>query len=344
MSQSRSQSRHGNFTTSIRRKAKPQPQPTSTQYSHTVGGNRVRGRVAVRPSSAHLTPSNSASPAPSSISNYSQDPGATSIQWDLPTAHPSETHPSSTTGRKRRTRVCLQHYFFPSPFPHLIHPLHQEKLMNSWIPMISSFLDEILRRDGPGTQSTDGPCNSCAQFSPLFRCSDCFSNELLCQSCIIGSHIQAPFHQIQVHLLCFPSPIFFNLSNSPLFLQQWNGYYFKKISLQALGLRIQLGHDGSSCPSPSLSNLMSTILHTNGIHSVYIDQCTCHEGHNVHITSQFLRLGLWPATVVKPRTAVTLQLLDFHHQLTLQSKVNLYDFYWSLSHLTSNTDNSLVLV
>lgn len=62
------------------------------------------------------------------------------------------------------------------------------------------------------------------------------------------------------------------------------------------------------------------------------------------LQAQFLRLGLWPATVLQPRTAVTFQLLNFYHQLTLQSKVNLYDFYWSLTPLNSKTSDSLVPV
>ncbi len=217
--------------------------------------------------------------------------------------------------------------------------------MNAWIPLISSFLDEIICRDGPGAQATDGPCNSCAQFSPLFHCSECFSNELLCQACIISSHALAPFHHIQVSLLP-SSPSAFLLINICLSIlnQEWNGHYFKQTSLQKLGLHIQLGHDGAPCPSPHISTSLSTILHTNGIHSIHIDHCACHQGHNIGITAQFLRLGLWPATVKDPKTATTIQLLDFHHQLTLQSKVNLYDFYWSLSRLTSNADDSVIPV
>ncbi len=126
--------------------------------------------------------------------------------------------------------------------------------------------------------------------------------------------------------------------------QQWNGFYFKQTSLQALGQHIQLGHDGAPCPSPLLSPTTSTVLHVNGIHSVYIDQCACQENWNINITAQFLRLGLWLATVLDPKTAATIQLLDFFHQLTLQSKVNLYDFYWTLSHLISCTDDSVVPV
>lgn len=170
--------------------------------------------------------------------------------------------------------------------------------MNAWIPLISSRKDEIIHRDGPGAQATDGPCNSCAQFSPLFRCSECFSNELLCQACIISSHALAPFHHIQVSLLP-SSPSAFLLINICLSIlnQEWNGHYFKQTSLQKLGLHIQLGHNGAPCPSPNISTSLSTILHTNGIHSVHIDHCTCHQGHNIGITAQFLRLGLWPAKI-----------------------------------------------
>ena len=127
-------------------------------------------------------------------------------------------------------------------------------------------------------------------------------------------------------------------------LQEWNSLYFKQTSLCALGQHIQLGHDGAACPSPNITSSLSTILHTNRIHSIYIDHCACRQAVNVNITSHFLRLGLWPATVLDPKTATTIHLLDFFHQLTLQSKVNLYDFYWSLSHLTSNTNDSLVPV
>lgn len=116
MSHSRSQSRRGNFTTTIRRKEKPQALTTSKHISSTLGERRFKDRLIVRPSSDNLTPSTSTSPAPSSISHYSQDHHASTIQWDLPTAHPSETHPSSTTSQKRRTRVGLLLHLSPFLF------------------------------------------------------------------------------------------------------------------------------------------------------------------------------------------------------------------------------------
>jgi hypothetical protein len=72
--------------------------------------------------------------------------------------------------------------------------------MNLWIPLIPSFLDELVRRDGPGSQLLDAPCVSCAQSPALFRCLECFSSPLLCQACMLDAHLQAPFHRVQVSI------------------------------------------------------------------------------------------------------------------------------------------------
>lgn len=50
-----------------------------------------------------------------------------------------------------------------------------------------------------------------------------------------------------------------------------------------------------------------------------------------------LRARWWPATVDRPKTAFTFAVLDRFVHLTVQSKINLYDFYMSLVHETDNT-------
>ena len=189
MSLQRSESRRRNVTTTIRRRrTSPNPPVVISEIrTSTVGRRSTKSTISVRPSSAHLTPSTSASasPAPSAISAYSQDIDPQTIQWDLPAAHPPDLLPSSST-RKRK-------------------PTANVKPMKSWIPLIQSFLDEIVRRDGPGSHSLDGPCHSCHNTVPLFRCNECFSNALLCQSCILNAHQQTPFHRIQVSLLHYTS-------------------------------------------------------------------------------------------------------------------------------------------
>lgn len=88
---------------------------------------------------------------------------------------------------------------FLSTLPPVLICCFQFKPMNSWIPLIPSFLDEIVRRDGPGSHSTDGPCFSCNKPFSSFRCTECFpTHPLLCQSCLLDTHRHAPLHHVQV--------------------------------------------------------------------------------------------------------------------------------------------------
>ncbi len=70
--------------------------------------------------------------------------------------------------------------------------------MNSWIPMIPSLLDEIIYYDSSGSHSTEDPCYSCGQFSPLFCCNGCFTNYLDFKADILKAHVHAHLHHIQV--------------------------------------------------------------------------------------------------------------------------------------------------
>ena len=49
---------------------------------------------------------------------------------------------------------------------------------------------------------------------------------------------------------------------------------------------------------------------------------------------QILRTGWFPATFNHPQKVFTFNCLNFYHELTLQGKVNAYDFCQTLQHLT----------
>ncbi|TDL13919.1 hypothetical protein BD410DRAFT_846516 [Rickenella mellea] len=115
---------------------------------------------------------------------------------------------------------------------------------------------------------------------------------------------------------------------------RWNDFFFEKTTLTNLGFRIQLGHDGKTCHVPAPASEDITVIHTNGIHSLAADFCGCSQ--SLPRVVQILRLAWWPATVDRPQTAVTFATLDLFHNLTLQSKMNVFDFYWSIAHLTDN--------
>ena len=125
--------------------------------------------------------------------------------------------------------------------------------------------------------------------------------------------------------------------NSPQ-SQKWNGLYFEKVTLKSMGLRMQLGHRrGEVCVSPAqCPNDDFTVIHSNGLHEVGLDFCGCGKENQLH-TVQLLRLRLFPATIVNPKTAITMEALDLFSILSYESKVSGFQFYYSLSRLTDNT-------
>jgi hypothetical protein len=124
---------------------------------------------------------------------------------------------------------------------------------------------------------------------------------------------------------------------SDSFLKKWNGLFFEKSNLQDSGLRIQLGHGGAKCIAPTPGPSKFIVVDVTGIHKVAIDYCDCRTNGIIPHHIQLLRAGWFPATFICPQTAFTFHCLDFYHELTLQSKVNAYDFCRSLLRLTVKT-------
>ena len=80
------------------------------------------------------------------------------------------------------------------------------------------------------------------------------------------------------------------------------------------------------------------VIDVSGIHNVAIDYCNCRTNGIIPHHIQLLRAGWFPATFIRPQTAFTFHCLDFYHELTLQSKVNAYDFCRSLLRLTDSLE------
>lgn len=119
-------------------------------------------------------------------------------------------------------------------------------------------------------------------------------------------------------------------------MQQWNGEFFAKTSLREAGLRIHLGHGGLPCHHTKSRVQDFVVYDTTGYHTVDVTFCGCYdteEGYVPHWT-HLLRVGWYPATHARPRSAFTFRLMDFFHELTLQSKVNLHDFHRTLERIT----------
>lgn len=110
------------------------------------------------------------------------------------------------------------------------------------------------------------------------------------------------------------------------------------VTLQSLGLRVQLGHGGSSCPLPSPGPANFCVFDTSGVHYVSVDFCDCRTNGVVHQRTQLLRARWFPATFNRPKTVFSFDCLDLFHELTLQGKTPLYDFYHTILHMTDNLE------
>ncbi|KIJ90114.1 hypothetical protein K443DRAFT_126586, partial [Laccaria amethystina LaAM-08-1] len=120
---------------------------------------------------------------------------------------------------------------------------------------------------------------------------------------------------------------------------RWNGKCFDKESLQNLGYRYQLGHSGAPCPSPHPGPKNFIVFDITGPHFVTIDYCHCCD-EPLSTWNQLLREKWFPATLTRPQTTFTFDCLETFHELTLQGKTNLYDYYHTLLRRSDNANLS----
>lgn len=105
-----------------------------------------------------------------------------------------------------------------------------------------------------------------------------------------------------------------------------------------MGLRIQLGHTGAACSCPLPGPIDFCVIDITGIHFVAIDFCDCRHEGIVHKRTQLLRAGWFPATFNRPQTVFTFDILSTYHELTLQGKITVYDFYYAIGRISDNAE------
>ena len=108
-------------------------------------------------------------------------------------------------------------------------------------------------------------------------------------------------------------------------------------------MRVQLGHSGARCPCPESGSHHFTVLDLSGVHHINIDYCGCPD-ISLSKVVQILRHGWFPAMFDRPQMAFTFECLSFFHELTLQGKVNMYDFYHTIMRVSDNAGLSKTVV
>lgn len=128
------------------------------------------------------------------------------------------------------------------------------------------------------------------------------------------------------------------------YIQVWKDGHFQRTSLTALGLVVQLNHGTTRCSVPLRIHDPFVVIDMNGSHHLELQYCGCSKGSGIEKYQQLLRSAWYPASLDRPRTAFTFDLLDTYHKLTLQGKLNLYDFYRGILQKTDNCGRKKKLV
>jgi len=211
--------------------------------------------------------------------------------------------------------------------------------MHSWLDVRSIVLDEMVSLDGPGDLQLD-LCCSCLnrQPTPLHRCLECSYSSLYCSECIVKIHKVLPLHRLEVRSLLSRDIVMLTLP------QSWQNRFFNRTSLHSLGFTCHLGHHGNPCPIQS-SPYDLTVVDINGWHRVRVTFCTCDKTTPWHDRyRQLLRMRWYPASFNRPRSAFSFDLLKTYHKLTLQGKLNLYNFYLTIMQKSDNQGRSKTMV
>ena len=98
---------------------------------------------------------------------------------------------------------------------------------------------------------------------------------------------------------------------------------------------VSLGHSGDCCPSPAAPQQI-LVVDLSGHHTVCVSFCRCSKNVFLENFRQLLRVCWYPASVHRPQTVFTFDLLDTYHKVSLQGKLNLYDFYNAIMQKTDN--------
>lgn len=211
--------------------------------------------------------------------------------------------------------------------------------MLGWINCRVQVLDELLRHDGLQDPASPPLCSNCLNNAGMHKCLDCSVMSSYCADCIISCHDELPLHRIEVcqSVLRFFLPM--------TFAQVWSDGFFQRTSLLELGHSFHISHRHTPCPSPDSSFQKILVIDLNGAHYVNIQFCACKDRPEwIEHYRQLLRMGWYPASFDRPRTAFTFDLLDTYHKLALQGKLSVYDFYAAVMQKSDNRGRRKVIV
>lgn len=221
--------------------------------------------------------------------------------------------------------------------------------IREWLPRSHGELKTLLNLE---SYPDEAACNYCKINPSIYRCIDCNGRPTSCLDCCRHTHDRNPFHRIE----------------------EWTGQYFTPSWLWRVGLSIDLGHRGLSCPwyqqnldtemvsiealdselmdeedaedynwvdpgKPTSTNIVGStimiIVHTNGIHYLPVRTCRCPNAQPEDI--QMMEMSFYPSTYKNTKTMFTFQLLDDYLLDNLECQTSSHHYFQKLRRMTNPT-------
>lgn len=240
--------------------------------------------------------------------------------------------------------------------------------MRDWLPHRARYLQILLELEARPEGSS---CWKCSKPNSLWRCADCHGKPLFCNKCIKEAHDPNPFHRIEkwtgTHFqpaslrdvgvtLCLghggQSCPQYLTTVPPLFTDDTTQASDEEEALdeeiedQEVFSVESGGLDPKTFEIPRgtdpYGNTWITVVHTTGVHHLAVQYCQCPGRSDRHL--QLLESGLYPASVRKPKTVFTFQLLDDYYLENLECKTPARNYYAKIRRLTSNLFPHLIPV
>ncbi|KAH9914838.1 uncharacterized protein B0H18DRAFT_824213, partial [Fomitopsis serialis] len=200
--------------------------------------------------------------------------------------------------------------------------------MRQWLPRRDAFLQLLVDLEGPRERRQCSGCN--AEWSP-WRCIDCFARPSFCTACCLSEHNRNYLHRIEkwipvdgTNLSSGPAPEEPEDSRSDA--GEWEDVESEMLaSARCRVFELISGDD--LCQK-------LTVVDVTGVHTIRVMFCQCNEPPEKSI--QLLSLGLYPASMLAPRTAFTFHVLDDFLLANKISGIAAQSYFERLRRLTNN--------
>lgn len=236
--------------------------------------------------------------------------------------------------------------------------------MREWLPMRNSFLRSLVQAEEPPPGMH---CSVCRELIGSWRCDDCLGRPIYCTGCCRTSHIRNPLHRVEAWSGSFFQPAW--LSSAGVCIHTGHGGEVcpadaeaenstsQTESMEAEWLRGDL--DDNNClpdeaadiPSNLFTkpevrdkdgNPMLVVVDTSGIHHIGVRWCQCPKAEDRCL--QLLKMGLYPASVKRPKTVFTFRVLDDFLIENEECKTSALSYYSKLKRTTNNAFPQVVVV